>query len=67
MDSMLSSIVDKFLDVRYKSPHANSTSVHNKDQVLVYTKELFSIGSYYLEFADAMMGSESYIVGNIFS
>lgn len=50
MDSILSSIIDKFVDIKYNSPHASA----NGDQVMMYTKQMFSIGCLYLEFADAI-------------
>ena len=51
MESVLSSIVDRFLNIRYNSPHPIPS---NGDQVLAYTKALFTMPSLYLEFADSI-------------
>ena len=50
MNTILSSIVDNFVDVKYNTSHTISAS----DQVLTYTKQFFSIGCLYLEFSDAI-------------
>ena len=49
MDSILTKMVDSFVDVAY-----GKITASNDDQILTYAKQLLSIGSLYLEFADAV-------------
>ncbi|XP_019861291.1 PREDICTED: uncharacterized protein LOC109589693 [Amphimedon queenslandica] len=49
MDSILTKIVHKFLDVGY-----NESSADSADGVFTYVKQLMSMGSLYLEFSDAV-------------
>ena len=53
VDIILSDIVDKFVDITFNDQHAH-VSHTNEDKVLVYGKQLLSIGCLYLEFADAV-------------
>lgn len=50
MDKLLSSIVNKFVDIKYNSAPASSS----KDIVFSYAKQLISIGCLYMEFAGAV-------------
>ena len=50
MDRILSEMVDKFLNVEYLC----TSHTEDKDRVFMYSKQLFSIGSLYLEFTDTV-------------
>lgn len=49
LDSILTTIIDKFVDVKY-----NSEPMSSKDVVFSYAKQLISIGCLYMEFADGV-------------
>ena len=49
MDSILSKIIEKYVDIRY-----NTSSTVVADEVLMYAKQVFSIGSIFLEYADGI-------------
>ena len=54
MDSIPSQIIDRYLDVAYNSSLREKQPYSESDKVLGYVQQLLSLGSMYLEFADAV-------------
>ncbi len=52
MQSILSKLIDGFLNIQFNQPP--QTNRNESDQVLMYFQQILSIGSLYMEFADAI-------------